>query len=261
FDPETGLLYLNARYMDPVLGRFISPDDWDPTKPGVGTNRYAYAQNDPVNQSDPSGHGVGDWFSSQADRDAQNQSHADSMQAAADKMKEKGGFLNNYTAEQLAKEAARYRSRVGKTTAELALMDFAHLLDNVPPIVGPAAPKSAISLEGTMVRAVQPPSPQGSVPPASAPVGYRSINTEVANRQLQTPPGKPRNAPGEVNGRQYSGHAFDQLQNRGLTPSVVEDTIKTGTRAVKGNVTVYTSRANDVSVVVDTSTGRVVTAY
>lgn len=56
FDPETGLLYLNARYMDPALGRFISPDDWDPTMQGVGTNRYAYAANDPVNKSDPNGH-------------------------------------------------------------------------------------------------------------------------------------------------------------------------------------------------------------
>ncbi|WP_164755338.1 RHS repeat-associated core domain-containing protein [Mesorhizobium sp. M7A.F.Ca.US.014.04.1.1] len=56
FDPETGLLYLNARYMDPVLGRFISPDDWDPTKQGVGTNRYVYAQNDPVNKADNNGH-------------------------------------------------------------------------------------------------------------------------------------------------------------------------------------------------------------
>jgi len=56
FDPETGPLYLNARYMDPMLGRFISPDDWDPTKEGVGTNRYAYAQNDPINKSDPNGH-------------------------------------------------------------------------------------------------------------------------------------------------------------------------------------------------------------
>jgi RHS repeat-associated protein len=56
FDPETGLLYLNARYMDPMLGRFISPDDWDPTLPGVGTNRYAYAKNDPINKSDPNGH-------------------------------------------------------------------------------------------------------------------------------------------------------------------------------------------------------------
>jgi RHS repeat-associated protein len=37
FDAETGLLYLNARYMNPLWGRFISPDDWDPTLAGVGT--------------------------------------------------------------------------------------------------------------------------------------------------------------------------------------------------------------------------------
>lgn len=36
--------------------RFIQPDDWDPTMPGVGTNRYAYASNDPINNSDPNGH-------------------------------------------------------------------------------------------------------------------------------------------------------------------------------------------------------------
>lgn len=42
--------------MDPVFGRFINPDDWDPTLPDVGTNRYAYALNDPVNKSDPNGH-------------------------------------------------------------------------------------------------------------------------------------------------------------------------------------------------------------
>jgi len=28
----------------------------DPIIPGVGTNRYAYAENDPINKSDPSGH-------------------------------------------------------------------------------------------------------------------------------------------------------------------------------------------------------------
>ncbi|MCP4407853.1 MAG: hypothetical protein GY807_08850 [Gammaproteobacteria bacterium] len=57
-DPETGLMYLNARYMDPKFGRFISPDDWDPIKEGVGPNRYAYAANDPINKSDPNGHCV-----------------------------------------------------------------------------------------------------------------------------------------------------------------------------------------------------------
>jgi hypothetical protein len=38
--------------------RFISPDTWDPTLPGVGTNRYSYSENDPINKSDPSGHSV-----------------------------------------------------------------------------------------------------------------------------------------------------------------------------------------------------------
>ncbi|MER8887672.1 hypothetical protein, partial [Mesorhizobium sp. M0816] len=37
----------------------ISPDEWDPTLAGVGTNRYAYAGNDPVNQSDANGHSYG----------------------------------------------------------------------------------------------------------------------------------------------------------------------------------------------------------
>jgi hypothetical protein len=31
----------------------------DPTLPGVGTNRYAYSSNDPVNKSDPNGHVFG----------------------------------------------------------------------------------------------------------------------------------------------------------------------------------------------------------
>ncbi|MBI4924142.1 MAG: hypothetical protein HY834_20595 [Devosia nanyangense] len=55
-DPETGLTYLHARYYDAVLGRFLQPDWWDASEPGVGTNRYAYAANDPINGSDRNGH-------------------------------------------------------------------------------------------------------------------------------------------------------------------------------------------------------------
>ncbi|MER8785943.1 hypothetical protein NKH60_33055 [Mesorhizobium sp. M1006] len=36
--------------------RFISPDALDPATPGVGTNRYSYSGNDPVNKSDQNGH-------------------------------------------------------------------------------------------------------------------------------------------------------------------------------------------------------------
>ncbi len=65
YDEETGLQYLNARYYDPLLGRFIQPDWLEVTKEGVGTNRYAYSFNDPMNKSDPNGHfwkEVGDFF-------------------------------------------------------------------------------------------------------------------------------------------------------------------------------------------------------
>jgi hypothetical protein len=56
--PSLGLVLLpGAGPSGPVERvRFISPDPWDPTVPGVGTNRYAYAGNDPINKSDPSGH-------------------------------------------------------------------------------------------------------------------------------------------------------------------------------------------------------------
>lgn len=55
-DADAGLQYLNARYYDPKLAMFIQPDWWEVTKAGVGTNRYAYSYDDPVNQSDPGGH-------------------------------------------------------------------------------------------------------------------------------------------------------------------------------------------------------------
>ncbi|WP_198411890.1 RHS repeat-associated core domain-containing protein [Microvirga flavescens] len=54
-DAELGLVYLNARVYDPKTGRFLSPDSLDPTLPGVGTNRYAYSLNDPINLRDPGG--------------------------------------------------------------------------------------------------------------------------------------------------------------------------------------------------------------
>jgi hypothetical protein len=39
---------------------FIQPDWLDPVLPGVGTNRYSYSFNDPVNLTDPNGNKVGD---------------------------------------------------------------------------------------------------------------------------------------------------------------------------------------------------------
>jgi RHS repeat-associated protein len=52
---ESGLFYLNARFYDPQLGRFISADPVIPSADTVGLNRYAYAGNDPINNLDTNG--------------------------------------------------------------------------------------------------------------------------------------------------------------------------------------------------------------
>jgi len=53
---ETGLTYMQARYYDPVIGRFLSPDPVGFATGGPGYfNRYAYVMNDPVNAIDPDG--------------------------------------------------------------------------------------------------------------------------------------------------------------------------------------------------------------
>lgn len=54
-DPNTGLIYLRARYYDPTTGQFISQD---PLEPITGTP-YAYAGDNPITNSDPTGLGCG----------------------------------------------------------------------------------------------------------------------------------------------------------------------------------------------------------
>ena len=57
FDWVTGLYYLQSRYYDPSLRRFISPDIYLDTEDGIlGTNMYAYVHNDPINYYDPDGY-------------------------------------------------------------------------------------------------------------------------------------------------------------------------------------------------------------
>ena len=56
YDSETGLYYLQSRYYDPEIGRFINADAYAATGQGVlGNNMFAYCGNDPINRSDSTG--------------------------------------------------------------------------------------------------------------------------------------------------------------------------------------------------------------
>ena len=56
YDEETGLYYLNSRYYDPETGRFINADGYVSTGQGLlGTNMFAYCENNPANRHDMGG--------------------------------------------------------------------------------------------------------------------------------------------------------------------------------------------------------------
>ncbi len=52
YDEATGLYYMNARYYDPQLGRFLTED---PIGRAGGSNLYAFVGGDPMSRRDPSG--------------------------------------------------------------------------------------------------------------------------------------------------------------------------------------------------------------
>jgi RHS repeat-associated protein len=74
---EVGIIHMNGRLYDPLIGRFMSPDDIIPNPTDLKAfNRYSYVSNNPLRLVDPTGHleeqptspdgggpieGAGDW--------------------------------------------------------------------------------------------------------------------------------------------------------------------------------------------------------
>ena len=57
YDQETGFYYLQSRYYDPAVGRFVNADSYASTGQDViGHNMFTYCVCNPVNKVDPAGH-------------------------------------------------------------------------------------------------------------------------------------------------------------------------------------------------------------
>ena len=75
-----------------------------------------------------------------------------------------------------------------------------------------------------------------------------------------TPYQAGRNEATQISGRNYSGHSLDQMQNRGVMPSVVENTVSTGTQfPTRAGTTGFYDAVNNIRVILNSETGRVVT--
>ncbi|WP_141103899.1 hypothetical protein [Rhizobium sp. R634] len=97
----------------------------DPTIKGVGTNRYAYSENDPVNKSDANGHC---WScKSQSDWDSYNKGQAEKYQKQADSIKNGSDFLSWVRREVFGSDKTfqrysdEYSSRIGVSSQKFGL--------------------------------------------------------------------------------------------------------------------------------------------
>jgi len=120
--------------------------------------------------------------------------------------------------------------------------------------------------------ASDPPSQPPSNPPPDSPSAQSPDTPSPSNShdgysgrvgfELKNHPSQPiRNAPATIYDRQFSGHALDQMQNRGIPPSVVDNTIKHGT-PFNGNrpgTQGYFDPTNRVTVIINSDTGTVIT--
>ncbi|WP_394828244.1 toxin TcdB middle/N-terminal domain-containing protein [Pendulispora albinea] len=91
---------------------------------------------------------------------------------------------------------------------------------------------------------------------ASTPTGAKGQNMNVPAPAGQ----KAANSPTTIGGREFSAHALDRMQGQGITPSAVESAISYGGSPGKmpGTTASY-DPVNNISVITNTASGRVVT--
>jgi hypothetical protein len=102
-------------------------------------------------------------------------------------------------------------------------------------------------------------SPSDAAPGSNQPAGDKDASTPTGQRgsPIDVKPGT--NEPTTIGGRDYTGHALDRMQGRGVPPSAVEDAIQNGQQS-PGNTPDTTVNAGDNKVTVVTGAdGQVIT--
>lgn len=281
YDYESGLYFYKSRYYSPVLGRFIQRD---PLGYVDGPSLYEYTFSNPVNWVDPLGlssspcdkpwweEGL-DWLQTGLDIGGLIPGIgeiADGINAGI--YAARGDWVNAGLSAAAMVPFLGWGATAAKTANKIDnAVDAARAVDNAMDAArGARGADNALDAARGAGRGADDvptggrgggdggggadrggPSSGGNDPHPSTPVGRR-------NNPIEVQPGT--NSPTTINGRDYSGHALDRMQGRGVPPSAVENAIQNGTRS-PGNTpgsTVHTDSVNGVRVVTN-SDGRVVT--
>ncbi|MHB8884744.1 MAG: RHS repeat-associated core domain-containing protein [Methylovirgula sp.] len=124
-----------------------------------------------------------------------------------------------------------------------------NIQEEMYPPIGP----NTLPPPGSSSAICTPGNPSGAPPASSFSGSGRS--------PLQAPEGPPRNSSAIIENVPYSGHALDQMQNRGIPPSVTTQTLMQG-QQMPGNqpgTTQYYDQMNNISVITNSQTGVVIT--
>jgi RHS repeat-associated protein len=241
FADQSNLDYLNARYYDSGRGQFLTEDPVFLGEPKAqnlenpqSLNSYSYANDNPITGKDPSG-----------------RQYDQLLGLLLQLVNALTNFVNylSYPIGQVAVSNAVDQSKVvtdkSASTPQKAGAVFFMGLSLIPDSPAGKAGGGAKNLKVVGEEVAQ---------DSSGFFGKKGY--QLDNSPLQTVP----NAPTTINGISYSGHALDQMQNRGIVPSIVENTIKTGTKYTTDPGTVgYYDSVNSIRVVQNQDTKQVIT--
>lgn len=228
---DSGLYLATFRAYDPVAGRWISRDPIGEVGDPSG-NLYAYVGGNSIEGADPHGLLLG--------------ALAPLLTGAGAAEAGSGGLLTPFVAGALLGGAAW-----------LAWQHFK------PPHAGPKPAPGGPGKGGK--KPPEAPPGGGFCPPGSGgkgpggngpggkgpPNGDKPASTPVGNSRSPMDVPKGTNEPGSVGNTNYTGHAFDRMQGRGVPPSAVEDALANGVKG-PGNTpgsTTYYSPENNLTVV------------
>jgi len=248
------LTALFAVFASQASAMFIQADTLDPTEQGVGTNRYAYSANDPINKLDPNGNQFHDWHLDQDAADADNRDRADRLYDEVNRMRDSDRFidkLNDFFGadKRLENFAREYEARIGVSVGDRVRMDVgdfaAQALMGIRPGVGAGAVRGAIP------KNLHTPINGGPLPPHIASTfrgGTYSSTVTTSPTTLYRSYGGSANPVGGYWSRTKPQGAMQSQLDSGLAPQWGNTAQHTATITVPRGVTIYEGAAAPQSV-------------